>query len=179
MMNNLLECKDYNMRLDYLDGFDGEDEQDEQLQFSDYDNVDLSDLASIYDDEEMGNIFKKIGGAVKTAAKKVGTVVKKVGDKVGDGIRFLNRYVNPATILLRNGFLLAMKVNLMNVAGRLRYAYLTDAQAQVKGINLNELKKVRSVKDRAETVYWQAGGKKENLKKAILSGKGNKDKRYH
>src|SRR5690606_141144 len=26
-------------------------------------------------------------------------------------------------------------------------------------------------------VYWQAGGKKENLKKAILSGKGNKDKK--
>lgn len=172
-----LECKDYNMRLDYLDGFDGEDGQEEELQFSDYDNVDLSDLASIYDEEEMGNIFKKIGGAVKTAAKKVGTVAKKVGDKVGDGIRFLNRYINPATILLRNGFLLAMKVNLMNVAGRLRYAYLTDAQAQAKGINLSELKKVRSVKDRAETVYWQAGGKKENLKKAILSGKGNKDKK--
>jgi hypothetical protein len=39
------------------------------------------------------------------------------------------------------------------------------------------LKKPRSVKDRAETVYWQAGGKKENLKKAILHGKGNKDKK--
>jgi len=172
-----LECKDYDMRLDYLDGFDGEEREEETIEFADYDNVDLSDLASVYDDEEMGNIFKKIGGAVKTAAKKVGTVVKKVGDKVGDGIRFLNRYVNPATILLRNGFLLAMKINLMNVAGRLRYAYLTDAQAQAKGINLSELKKVRSVKDRAETVYWQAGGKKENLKKAILSGKGNKDKK--
>jgi len=172
-----LECKDYDMRLDYLDGFDGDEREDETIEFADYDNVDLSDLSSVYDDEEMGNIFKKIGGAVKTAAKKVGTVAKKVGDKVGDGIRFLNRYVNPATILLRNGFLLAMKINLMNVAGRLRYAYLTDAQAQAKGINLNELKKVRSVKDRAETVYWQAGGKKENLKKAILSGKGNKDKK--
>jgi len=165
-----LECKDYDMRLDYLDGFDGDDTQDENIEFSNYDNVDLSDLASIYDDEEMGNIFKKIGKGIKKVAKKV-------GDKVGDGIRFLNRYVNPATILLRNGFLLAMKVNLMNVGGRLRYAYLTDAQAQAKGINLSELKKVRSVKDRAETVYWQAGGKKENLKKAILSGKGNKDKK--
>ncbi|QLH33433.1 MAG: hypothetical protein HWD62_14340 [Cyclobacteriaceae bacterium] len=63
-----------------------------------------------------------------------------MGDKVGDGIRFLNRYANPATILLRNGFLLAMKINLMNVGGKLRYAYLTDAQAQAKGINLSELK---------------------------------------
>jgi hypothetical protein len=165
-----LECKDYNMKLDYLDGFDGEDEQDEELQFSDYDNVDLSDLASVYDDEEMGNIFKKVGQAVKKT-------VKKVSDKVGDGIRFLNRYTNPATILLRNGFLLAMKTNLLNVGGRLRYAYLTDAEAKAKGINVSELQKLRKVKDRAETVYWQAGGKKDNLKKAILKGRGNKDKK--
>lgn len=197
-----LECKDYDMRLDYLDGI-GEteemrtDAQDEMQQFMDFDyadpdNVDLADLASIYDEEELGNIFKKIGGAVKKVANKVGSAVKtvaqnikatapilakKVGDDIGKGVRFINRYVNPATVLLRNGFLLGMKVNLMNVGGRLRYAYLTDAQAQAKGISLAELKKLRSIKDRAETVYWQAGGKKENLKKAILGGKGNKDKK--
>lgn len=168
-----LECKDYDMRLDYLDGFDPQDVEemsDETIEFKEYDSVDLSDLASIYDDEEMGNIFKKIGKAVKKT-------VKKVGDKIGDGIRFINRYINPATLLLRNGFLLAMKINLMNVAGKLRYAYLTDSQAQALGINMNELKKLRKVKDRAETVYWQAGGKKSNLKKAILKGKGNKDKK--
>jgi hypothetical protein len=160
------------MRLDYLDGMD-EDEQDQMqgvlTKYTQHENVDVDDLSSI-DDEEMGNIFKKIGCAVKKT-------VKKVGDKIGDGVRFLNRYANPATILLRNGFLLAMKVNLLNVAGRLRFAYLTDAQAKAMGMNLDALKKVRSVKDRAETVYWQAGGKKENFKKAILKGKGNKDKK--
>jgi hypothetical protein len=166
-----LECKDYDMRLDYLDGFDGEETQDETIEFKDYDNVDLSDIASVYDDDdEMGNIFKKVGKTVKKT-------VKKVGDKIGDGIRFINRYVNPATLLLRNGFLLAMKINLMNVGGRLRYAYLTDSQARILGINVSELNKLRKVKARAETVYWQAGGKKENLKKAILKGKGNKDKK--
>lgn len=165
-----LECKDYDMRLDYLDGIEDEGAQDEPLEFVEYDNVDLSDLASIYDDEEMGNIFKKIGQGIKKVAKKV-------GDKVGDGIRFLNKYANPATILLRNGFLLAMKVNLLNVAGRLRFGYLSDSEAKAKGINLSELNKLRKVKDRAETVYWQAGGKKDNLKKAILKGKGNKDKK--
>jgi hypothetical protein len=164
-----LECKDYDMRLDYLDGIEDEEQVDE-IQFIEHENVDLSDLASVYDDEEMGNLFKKVGKAVKKT-------VKKVGDKVGEGIRFVNRYINPATLLLRNGFLLAMKINLMNVAGRLRYAYLTDAQAQAKGMNMGEVKKLRAVKDRAATVYWQAGGKKENLKKAILRGKGNKDKK--
>jgi hypothetical protein len=183
-----LESIDYDMRLDYLDGIEEEGMQDENIDYVEPDSVDLADLASIYDDEEMGNIFKKIGSAakkvasnVKTAtkvvAKQVQKTAKKVGDKVGEGVRFINRYANPATILLRNGFLLAMKINLMNVGGKLRYAYLTDAQAQAKGINLNELKKLRSIKDRAETVYWQAGGKKNNLKKAILGGKGNKDKK--
>jgi hypothetical protein len=170
-----LESKDYDMRLDYLDGIQEEviEEDVNQLMNTEYtepDNVDLADLASIYDDEEMGNIFKKIGSGIKKVAKKV-------GDKVGDGVRFINRFANPATILLRNGFLLAMKVNLLNVGGRLRFAYLTDAQAKEKGVNMDSLKKLRTVKDRAETVYWQAGGKKENLKKAILKGKGNKDKK--
>jgi hypothetical protein len=176
-----LESIDYDMRLDYLDGIEEEETQDENIDYVEPDSVDLADLASIYDDEEMGNIFKKIGKGVKKVASNVKAsakvAVKKIGDKVGEGIRFLNRYTNPATILLRNGFLLAMKINLMNVGGKLRYAYLTDAQAHAKGINLSELKKLRSIKDRAETVYWQAGGKKNNLKKAILGGKGNKDKK--
>jgi hypothetical protein len=185
---NFLERKDYNMRLDYLDGIEEQEAEDENVDFVEPDSVDLADLASIYDDEEMGNIFKKVGSAVKkvasnvktatkVVAKQVQQTAKKVGDKVGEGVRFINRYANPATILLRNGFLLSMKINMMNVGGKLRYAYLTDAQAQAKGININELKKLRAIKDRAETVYWQAGGKKENLKKAILGGKGNKDKK--
>lgn len=167
-----LERKDYDMKLDYLDGIDEDEQSDFQgvlTKYTQHDNVDVDDLSSL-DDEEMGNIFKKIGSAVKKTAKKV-------GDTVGKGVRFLNRFANPATILMRNGFLLAMKVNLMNAAGRLRYAYLTDAQAKALNMNPDALKKVRSVKDRAETVYWQAGGKKENLKKAILKGKGNKDKK--
>jgi ElaB/YqjD/DUF883 family membrane-anchored ribosome-binding protein len=187
-----LEYKDYDMRLDYLDGIEEQEEIGEEESFElmdiEPDSVDLADLASIYDDEEMGNIFKKIGKAVKKVASNVKTAtkvvakqaqktVKKVADKVGDGVRFLNRYLNPATILLRNGFLLCMKLNLFNVAGKLRFAYLTDAQAQAMGMNLNELKKLRTIKDRAETIYWQAGGKKSNLKKGILSGKGNKNKK--
>jgi len=162
-----LECKDYHMRLDYLDGLDDNGAHDETISFVEHDNVDLADIASIYDaDDEVGSILSKLK-----------ETLKKAGDKAGQGIRLINRYVNPATLLLRNGFLLAMKINLKNVGGRLRYAYLTDAQAKTKGINPDELKKLRAIKDRAETVYWQAGGKKANLKKAILAGKGNKDKK--
>ena len=155
-----LECKDYDMQLDYLDGI--EDEQTEEYTLDDvvYDSVDASEMADLHGDMgSLKSLVKKVGSAVKKT-------VKKVGDTVGKGIRVINRFVNPATILLRNGFLLAMKVNLMNVAGRLRYGYLTDAQAKAMGMNMDSLNKLRKVKDRAETVYWQAGGKKENLKKA-------------
>ncbi len=54
-----------------------------------------------------------------------------------------------------------MKINLFNVAGRLRYAYLSDAQATALNMNIATLGKVRTVKDRAETLYWQAGGKRK------------------
>lgn len=182
-----LEHKDFAMRLDYLDGLEdteakveAENEEDYYASYVEFDNVDAEDLASIYGFDDLGFLKKlvnKVGSAVKTVAKKVGQAAKKVGDKIGDGIRVINRFVNPVTILLRNGFLLAMKLNLFNVAGRIRYAYLTDEQAKDMGMNLDALNKVRKIKDRAETVYWQAGGKKDNLKKAILSGKGNKDKK--
>jgi hypothetical protein len=189
---HFLEAKDYDMKLEFLDGLDEAEVVQEEVEYADPDTVDLADLASVYDDEQLGNIFKKIGSAVKKVTNKVGgavktvaqdikktapVLVKKIGDAAGDVIRTVNRFANPATILLRNGFLLAMKINLMNTGGRLRYAYLTDAQAQKLGIDLNQLQKLRTIKDRAETVYWQAGGKKENLKKAILNGKGNKDKK--
>jgi hypothetical protein len=158
-----LECKDYNMQLDYLDGIDEDENGSETLQDVVYETVDAESMADL-DNEELG----------KFSLKKI---VKKVSNAVGKGVRFVNRFTNPATILLRGGFLLAMKVNLMNVAGKLRYAYLSDEQAKAMGMNLDSLNKLRKVKDKAETVYWQAGGKKENFKKAILSGRGNKDKK--
>jgi hypothetical protein len=151
-----LEARDFNMKLDLLNGIDdGEYEVPKTM--------DAKDLASIYEEEDLG----KLGQWLKKTAKKVGSAA-------GKAIHTLNR-VNPATLLLRNGFLLCMKINLMNVAKRLRYAYLTDQQAQSMGIDLTALAHLRKIKDKAETIYWQAGGKKENLQKAILSGKGNKD----
>jgi hypothetical protein len=184
------------------------------------------------DDQQLGNIFKKAGRAIKKAGDKIGSTkvikaVKKGADKIADtkvgravtdvgkGVvnvvtapvsivtgkdvyskddfrtkvgrgannafqkvtDTVNRYVNPVTILLRNGILLAMKVNMFNVAGRLRYAYLTDAQAEKMGIRVSELKKVREQLKNLENRYDEAGGKPSNLKKAILTGKGNKDKK--
>lgn len=153
-----LEKKDFGMRLEYLDGIDDEEE------YIVPNNKDLRDLADLYGEEDMG----KLGQWVKKTAKKVGSAVGKT-------VKFLNRFTNPATILLRNGFLAAMKLNVMKVAGKLRYGYLSNEQAQARGMNLQALAKLKKVLDKAEKIYEGAGGKKANLKKAILSGKGNKN----
>jgi len=155
-----LEAKDYNMRLDYLNGIDGEEEYQVPKE------TDVQDLAAIYDEEDLG----KLGQWLKKAEKNI-------GNEAGKAFRTFNKIADPATILLRNGVLLSMKENFFNVAKRLRYAYLTDAQAVQLGINTEALKVLRKVKDKLETIYWQAGGKKQNLQKAVLTGKGNKDKK--
>ena len=155
-----LEAKDYDMRLDYLNGIDREEEYQVPKE------TDAQDLAAIYDEEDLG----KLGQWLKKAEKNV-------GNEAGKAFRTFNKIADPATILLRNGVLLSMKENILNVAKRLRYAYLSDTQALKMGMNPEALKVLRKIKDKIETIYWQAGGKKENFQKAVLSGKGNKDKK--
>lgn len=122
---------------------------------------------NIYVINGLGGFFKKIGKGLKKFAKKV---VKPV-------VKTFNRFLNPATILLRNGFLLAMKVNMMKVAEKLRYGYLSDAEARKRGGDMSRFAKMKKAVEKAEKIYELAGGKKKNLKKAILGGKGNKDKK--
>lgn len=87
----------------------------------------------------------------------------------------LNKF-NPVTVLLRNGILVAMKLNIGNVAKRLRWSYLAEADAVKKGIDVGQLNKIVSVRQKLESIFYGAGGKTSNLKKAMLKGKGNKDK---
>ncbi|WP_378182016.1 hypothetical protein [Aquimarina sp. SS2-1] len=121
---------------------------------------------NIYVIDGLGGFFKKIGKGLKKFGNKV---IKPV-------VKTFNRFLNPATILLRNGFLLAMKINLFKVAEKLRYGYLSEAEARKRGGDLNKFNKMRKAISKAEKIYEMAGGKKKNLKKAILKGKGNKDK---
>ena len=148
------EKKDTTMKLHYLNGIDTN--QNQSLMTTE-ENVDTHDLMSTDDFDDLGkiNLMK-----LKDGAKKVLHVVNRV---------------NPATGLLRVGVLASMKLNLMKIAGRIRYAYLTDEQAQAKGLDMQKIQKLRSILKKLEDVFYSGGGKKENLKKAILTGKGNKD----
>lgn len=122
---------------------------------------------NIYVIDGLNGFFKKIGKGLKKFAKNV---IKPV-------VKTFNRFLNPATILLRNGFLLAMKADMMKVAQRLRYGYLTEAQAKNMDIDMGKYHKLRKAVSKAEKIYEMAGGKKKNLKKAILKGKGNTDRK--
>ncbi|GGA90003.1 transglutaminase-like domain-containing protein [Puia dinghuensis] len=90
-------------------------------------------------------------------------------------LNVVNRF-NPATILLRNGLLASMKLNIGGVAKQLRWSYMTPAQAAAKGISAQKLHGLVKVRTSLEKIFYGAGGKLNNLKKAILKGKGNKDK---
>ena len=149
------EKKDTAMKLHYLNGI--ENEQNNQLMITE-ENVDTLDLMGTEDDfDGIGKInFSKI----KEGAKKALHVVNRL---------------NPATGLLRVGVLASMKLNLMKIAGRIRYAYLTEEQAQAKGLDIEKYHKLKKILTKLEDVFYSGGGKKENLKKAILTGKGNKD----
>ncbi len=57
-----LECKDYDMRLDYLDGFDDPRVEDDDDILNEYelDTVEATELAGLYeDDEELGSFLKR------------------------------------------------------------------------------------------------------------------------
>jgi hypothetical protein len=132
-----LDKKDFFMELQLLDGID-EDEQPEYaesqedimelmgLNTEEPENVDAADLAAVYTDDELGNIFKKIGKGIQKVAKKVVDVHKKILKKTAEvakkGLRFAQKFLNPLSILARNGMLLAMKLNMFNLAGKLRFA---------------------------------------------------------
>lgn len=174
------EKKDTKMDLEYLNGVNDSSNK----------NIDAVDLIGIYDDREamaeLGRLFKRKGGepkqksggfkqvfkkgAIKEAYKKGG--IKAIAKM---GLHITNRF-NPATVLIRNGILIALKTNMFKIAQRLRYAYLSDEEAQKRGIDMGKFERLKKVKDKLQGIFYGAGGIPENFQKAILTGRGNRDK---
>lgn len=175
------EKKDYPMDLQYLNGLDGDGMED--LGKIIKRNMAKKNQEPVKAGKKGLPLFSKL--KAKKAAKSNQVVpgastVTPAGNKKKKG--FLKKVVskinkvNPATILLRNGVLASMKLNIKNVAGRLRWSYLTPEQAAARGIIAEKFQKLVATRQKLENIFTTAGGKLENLKKAILGGKGNKDK---
>jgi hypothetical protein len=178
------EKKDYQMNLEYLSGVNGSLSEDPELIGYD-DEQAMSDLGKLFKKKATGGTAKKTlfkkqllkkpllkRPLIKKAAlKKIGGKIKTVAKKA---LHVTNR-LNPATALLRAGILASVKLNLFKISENLRYAYLSDAEAEKQGVDMSKFARLKAVKDRLEKAYYSAGGKPENLKKAILTGRGNRD----
>lgn len=185
------EKKDYPMDLQYLSGFDDGNEM-----YGDG----MAELGKLIQ-KKMGSPGKKMmpvkkamPGMKKKPASFLnqkknalpanntepdaipdGKAPKKKKKVFGKILNVVNK-ANPATVLLRNGILASMKLNIRNTAGRLRWSYLSPQQAAAKSIDPVKFQKLIAARQKLEKIFYGAGGNPKNLKKAILSGKGNKDK---
>jgi hypothetical protein len=194
------EKKDYPMELQYLNGFDGDGMEDLGSLIKKAMAKSKTPLALkkkvvpasppkpvTMQKPAKGGLLKNIKAKIAADPEKFKTVLKTAPlvtppepkqKKKGLLKKVLNvvNKVNPATLLLRNGLLAAMKLNIKNVAARLRWSYLSPAQAAAKGIDPARFQKLLATRQKLEKIFYGAGGKESNLKKAILGGKGNKDK---
>jgi hypothetical protein len=175
------EKKDYPMDLQYLNGFDG----NPALYADPNDSYMLAGNGM----DELGKIIQKRFAAnnkrqapAKGNSKKQTRVEKRktvnvVGGRKLKG-KLLNKVnkLNPATLALRNGILASMKLNIKNIAGRLRWSYLNPQEAAARSIEPTRFQKLIRTRQRLENLLYKAGGKPDNLRKAIMNGKGNKDK---
>lgn len=84
---------------------------------------------------------------------------------------------NPATALLRTGILLAMKTNYFKLAGKLRWNFANTSLTAKAGLSREDHLKITKSYDKLSRIYFGAGGDPSKLKKAILEGRGNRDKR--
>lgn len=173
--------KDYIMELQVLHGIG---EIEEKLI-----GVDAQDLFG-YEIElgELGKLLKKKqqsggGGAPakkglfkKSPEKKAAAKQKRkaIGKKVLKVVNKVNK-INPATVLLRAGILASMKLNVMKVAEKIKWGYATPEYAQSKGMDMTKYEKIKGVLAKTQQIFYASGGNPENLKKAILTGHGNKN----
>jgi hypothetical protein len=160
------EKKDTNMDLEYLNGVDDSIANK---------SIDALGLSGQYDDKEgmaelnrILNNGSSMGDLGRTKKKgKLKELLKK-------GFHLTN-ILNPATATIRAGVLLSAKLNIMKIGERLKWAYMSDEDAKKqKGIDMGRFAKLKKIKDKMEQIFYAMGGKPANLKKAILTGKGNK-----
>ena len=122
-------------------------------------NAQLSGLGSTKQTffQKLGDLVKKAGSGVASAAKSVAQVVVKV---------------NPVSVVARQGFLAALRLNLRRMSSRLKWGYASQSEAAAKGVSAADWQKARTALTRIEVLFAdKLQGKRENLREAILEGR--------
>lgn len=170
------EKKDFSMDLQILNGI-----EDDRLSG----NVDAQEMLGWGDDTgnfgELGKLkfkmFRNKSSAMAEGEQSGGKKKKfqKLRNFAKKALNITNK-LNPATALLRAGILASMKLNIMKVPERLKWAYLTADEARAKGADMSKFDRLKKILTKMEGIFYTAGGNPENLKKAILGGRGNRNK---
>ena len=99
---------------------------------------------------------------------------KKVGEALKKGGKAFLRF-NPVTIAARNGFLLAIKLNVKKMASRLKPAYMSLEEAKAAGYTEDQWKKAKDAIVKVEKIFAdKLQGKREKLKNAIMKARVKK-----
>jgi hypothetical protein len=163
--------EDYIMELQFLDGIG---DAGGLVGFGNtYTNMDSQDLFGDREEfGELGKLFRK-----KTPEQKQIKKEKRQGilKKARKAFNVVNK-VNPATAILRAGILASMKLNIMKVPETLKWGYASRERAQSAGMDMSKYDRLQKVREKIEKIFFSAGGKPENLRKAILTGRGNRNK---
>lgn len=146
----------------------------------------LGQLGGLWDSIKKGvsNATNWVSDKANQAANAVKEGVKNAadwtGDKAGDaweGVKnaaewtwdAIKKY-NPLFVAMRNGLLLAFKINLFKMSERLGWGYLTEAQAVKAGMKATEYKKLKEKLDKVIKIHDGMEGDLGSLKKNILEG---------
>lgn len=123
-------------------------------------------------EDEFGGFFRRIGKGLKKKLKVVRKGAKKAAVSAGKAIvRF-----NPVSIAIRNGLLLALRLNVGGLSKKLQYAYLRPEMYAKYNVDPAKAKRLRRVLSRIKRMFKAMQGKEANLKKAILKGAKTKSK---
>lgn len=126
------------------------------------------------DDDGHEHLLSGLGRAKGRQKKpsKFFSGIKKAVKKINVG-KALMRF-NPATIAIRNGFLLALKLNIGKMSEKMKWAYATPQQIAAKRISPQQVAAAKRAVEQVEKKFTKLGGKAENMRKAILSAKKGK-----
>ncbi len=182
--------QDHKMELQFLDGLDSNDVYG---LFKKYPTIDAMDMdRANFGMEEIGRILKqvranKVSNSGNGGQKKGGLFRNKTPEQqqatrqrlqkvIGKSKGFSNKMnkKNPATALLRAGILASMKLNVMNVAKSLRWGYASVEHAAKRGMDVRKHPHLVKVLKKVQDIFYVAGGNPENLRLAMLKGKGNR-----
>ncbi|MFD3001443.1 hypothetical protein ACFS7Z_13810 [Pontibacter toksunensis] len=127
-----------------------------------------------------GFVAKNTTKAVKAVGTGVSNAAKWTGNKASDSWKGVKQaaewtfekvvQLNPLSVAMRNGLLLAFKLNLFRMAERLGYGYLTEQQALAKGLHAGEFRKVKEKLNNVHKLWKGLQGDESSLRKNILQG---------